>query len=143
MLVDIEKYVIQGRMDSASIYPLLKHDYSDQPIYKKDLYNAVYQFSAAKYLSDTLYINKEFLAIPWIHKRFTTGAQSTQRIESINRHIHDKVDQVTSLYDLLLNIKDHVRNEEHFKYFELERNAIPTIDMPMLNTRFLVLWIMS
>ena len=31
-------------MDSASIYPLLKHDYSDQPIYKKDLYNAVYQF---------------------------------------------------------------------------------------------------
>jgi len=44
MLVDIEKYMIQGRMDSASIYPLLKHDYSDQPIYKKDLYNTVYQF---------------------------------------------------------------------------------------------------
>ena len=43
MLADIEKYVIQGRMDSASIYSLLKHDYSDQPIYKKDLYNAVYQ----------------------------------------------------------------------------------------------------
>ncbi|CAB4386127.1 unnamed protein product [Rhizophagus irregularis] len=74
--------------------------------------------------------------VPWIHKRFTTGAQSTQRIELINRHIHDKVDQATSLYDLLLNIKDHVRNEEHFKYFELERNAIPTICMPMLNTRF-------
>lgn len=290
MLVDIEKYVIQGRMDSASIYPLLKHDYPNQPIYKKDLYNAVYQFrqknnpgdtdasqmleqlmqwkdsnplwivklrldpvsrklksllwmsptqkelynkyndvtiidttyntnrfqmmlciiavvdnnyksrivataiiddetlntyrwlfdailtetgispgviftdsdpsmiqsikeiyvntkhllcifhidlnlrkklkgklgnkfeefrhkfyicrnslcedlfelrwnqlidqypAAAKYLSDTLYINKESWAIPWIHKRFTTGAQSTQRIESINRHIHDKVD---------------------------------------------------
>ncbi|CAB4485613.1 unnamed protein product [Rhizophagus irregularis] len=252
MLVDIEKYVIQGQMDSASIYPLLKHDYPDQPIYKKDLYNAVYQFrkknnpgdtdasqmlellmqwkdsnplwivklrldpvsrklksllwmsptqkelynkyndvtiidttyntnrfqmmlciiavvdnnyksrifataiiddetlntyrwlfdailtetAAAKYLSDTLYINKESWAISWIHKRFTTGAQSTQRIESINRHIHDKVDQATSLYDLLLSIKDHVRNEEHFEYFEFERNAIPTIGMPMLNTRF-------
>ncbi|CAB4476460.1 unnamed protein product [Rhizophagus irregularis] len=92
--------------------------------------------AAAKYLSDTLYINKESWAIPWIHKRFTTGAQSTQRIESINRHIHDKVDRATSLYDLLLSIKDHVRNEEHFEYFELERNAIPTIGMPMLNTRF-------
>ncbi|PKY23873.1 hypothetical protein RhiirB3_438224 [Rhizophagus irregularis] len=215
-------------MDSASIYPLLKHDYSDQPIYKKDLYNAkdsnllwivklwldpvsrklksllwilptqkelynkynnvtiidttyntnrfqmmlciiaivdnnyksrivataiidnetlntyrwlfntiLTEIAAAKYLSDTLYINKESWAISWIHKRFTTGAQSTQRIESINRHIHDKVDRATSLYDLLLNIKDHVRNEEHFEYFELERNAIPTIDMPMLNTRFL------
>ncbi|CAB4407633.1 unnamed protein product [Rhizophagus irregularis] len=78
----------------------------------------------------------ESWAIPWIHKRFTTGAQSTQRIESINRHIHDKVDRATSLYDLLLSIKDHVRNEEHFEYFELERNAIPTIGMPMLNTRF-------
>ncbi|CAB4409131.1 unnamed protein product [Rhizophagus irregularis] len=44
MLVDIKKYVIQGQMDSSSIYPLLKHDYPDQFIYKKDLYNAVYQF---------------------------------------------------------------------------------------------------
>ncbi|CAB5310816.1 unnamed protein product [Rhizophagus irregularis] len=45
MLVDIKKYVIQGRINSSSIYPLLKHDYPDQPIYnKKDLYNAVYQF---------------------------------------------------------------------------------------------------
>jgi len=44
MLADIEKYVIKGRMDSVSIYPLLKHDYPDQPIHKKDLYNAVYQF---------------------------------------------------------------------------------------------------
>jgi len=87
-------------------------------------------------LSDTLYINKESWAIPWIHKRFTTRAQSTQRIESINRHIHDKVDRVTSLRDLLLSIKDYVRNEEHLENFELERNAIPTIGMPMLNTRF-------
>jgi hypothetical protein len=92
--------------------------------------------AAAKYLSDTLYINKESWAIPWIRKRFTTGAQSTQRIESINRHIHDKVDRSTSLCDLLLSIKDHVRNEEHLENFELERNAIPTIGMPMLNTRF-------
>jgi len=44
MLTDIEKYVIQGRMDSMSIYPILKHDYPNQPIYKRDLYNAVYQF---------------------------------------------------------------------------------------------------
>ena len=44
MLDDIKKYVIQGRIDSGSIYPLLKYDYPNQPIYKKDLYNAVYQF---------------------------------------------------------------------------------------------------
>ena len=44
MLANIEKYVIQGRMDSMSIYPILKHDYPNQPIYKRDLYNAVYQF---------------------------------------------------------------------------------------------------
>jgi MULE transposase domain/FAR1 DNA-binding domain len=334
MLVDIEKYVIQGRMDSASIYPLLKHDFPDQPIYKKDLYNAVYQFrqknnpgntdasqmlqqllewkdleplwivkprlepfsrklnslfwmspiqrelyskyndvvildttyntnrfqlmlcvitvidnnyktrivgcaiiedetlntyrwildtlltdtgvypgviftdsdpsmiqsikeiypdtqhllcifhidlnlrkklkgklgnkfeefrhkfytcrnslcedlfelrwnqlieqysAATKYLTDTLYINKESWAIPWIRKRFTTGAQSTQRIESINRHIHDKVDRATSLCDLLHSIKDHVKNEEYLEKFEIERNALPKIGMPMLNTRF-------
>src|SRR4051794_3747122 len=44
MLADIEKYVVQGRMDSMSIYPILKHDYPNQLIYKRDLYNAVYQF---------------------------------------------------------------------------------------------------
>src|SRR5207245_9299726 len=44
MLADIEKYVTQGRMDSGSIFPLLKHDYPNQPIHKKDLYNTVYQF---------------------------------------------------------------------------------------------------
>ncbi|CAB5389042.1 unnamed protein product [Rhizophagus irregularis] len=44
MLEDIEKYVNQGRIDSGSIYPLLRHDYPDQPIHKKDLYNAIYQF---------------------------------------------------------------------------------------------------
>ncbi|CAB4392200.1 unnamed protein product [Rhizophagus irregularis] len=53
MLVDIEKYVIQDQMDSASIYPLLKHDYSDQPIYKKDLYNTVYQFRQKNNPGDT------------------------------------------------------------------------------------------
>ena len=44
MLADIEKYAVQERMDSEFIYSLLKHDYPDQPIYKKDLYNAIYQF---------------------------------------------------------------------------------------------------
>ncbi|CAG8827193.1 2734_t:CDS:2, partial [Cetraspora pellucida] len=40
MLSDIEKYVIQGWMDSGSIYPLFKHDYPNNSIFKKDLYNA-------------------------------------------------------------------------------------------------------
>lgn len=31
-------------MDFESIYPLLMHDYSDHIIFKKDLYNIVYQF---------------------------------------------------------------------------------------------------
>ena len=76
--------------------------------------------AAVKYLSDTLYVNKESWAIPWIHKWFTTGVQSIQRIESINKHVHNKVDQITSLCNLLLSIKDHVRNEEHLEIFESE-----------------------
>ena len=41
---DIEKYVIQGRIDSRFIYLLLKYNYLNHTIFKKDLYNAVYQF---------------------------------------------------------------------------------------------------
>ena len=50
---DIEKYVIQGRMDSGSIYPLLKHDYPNHTIFKKDLYNAIYQFRLKNNPSDS------------------------------------------------------------------------------------------
>ncbi|EXX71730.1 hypothetical protein RirG_075760 [Rhizophagus irregularis DAOM 197198w] len=61
---------------------------------------------------------------------------STQRIESINKQIHDKVDRSTSLCNLVININDYVKCEEHFEKFEIERNALPTIGLPMLHNRF-------
>ncbi|CAB5351384.1 unnamed protein product [Rhizophagus irregularis] len=67
---------------------------------------------------------------------YTNNSQSTQRIESINKHIHDKVDRATSLCDLLHSIKDYVKNEEYLEKFEIEQNALPKVGMPMLNTRF-------
>ncbi|CAB4444471.1 unnamed protein product [Rhizophagus irregularis] len=79
---------------------------------------------------------KNSWAVPWIRNRFTAGAQSTQRIESINSHMHGKVDHFTSLCNLLVSINDHVKNDEHFEQFEIERDALPTVGMPMLNTRF-------
>ena len=63
-------------------------------------------------------------------------AQSTQRIELINKYIHDKLDRTTSLCDLLYSIKDYVKNDEHLEKFEIEQNALPTIGMPMLSSRF-------
>ncbi|CAB4438468.1 unnamed protein product [Rhizophagus irregularis] len=85
-------------------------------------------------MSDTLYVNKESWAISWIHNQFTCDAQSTQRIESINNQIHDKIDRSTSLCDLVININDYVKCEEHFEKFEIERNALPTVGLPMLHT---------
>ena len=38
MLVNIEKYIIQGWIDLGSIFLLLRYDYPDQPICKRDLY---------------------------------------------------------------------------------------------------------
>ena len=36
----------------------------------------------------------------------------------------------------MVSINDHIKNDEHLEKFEVERNALPTIGMPMLNTRF-------
>jgi hypothetical protein len=47
----------------------------------------------------------------------------------INKFIHDKVDQATLLYDLLLNIKDYIKNKEFHKKFEIEKNGIPKIGL--------------
>ncbi|GET51797.1 protein FAR1-RELATED SEQUENCE 11 isoform X2 [Rhizophagus irregularis DAOM 181602=DAOM 197198] len=83
---------------------------------------------AVKYLTDTLYSTKNSWAVPWIRNRFTASAQSTQRIESINSHMHGKVDRSTSLCNLLVSINDHVKNDEHFEQFEIERDALPTVE---------------
>ena len=50
--------------------------------------------------------------------------------------MHGKVDHSTSLCNLLVSINDHVKNDEHFEQFKIERDALPTVGMPMLNTRF-------
>ncbi|CAB5387382.1 unnamed protein product [Rhizophagus irregularis] len=65
------------------------------------------------------------------------SAQNTQQIESINKHVHNKVNYFTSLYNLLISINDHINNDKHLKKFEVERNnVLLTINLPMLNTRF-------
>ena len=62
--------------------------------------------------------------------------QSTQRIESINKQIHDKVDCSTSLCDLVVNINNYVKGEKHFENFEIEYNALPTVGLLTLHKRF-------
>jgi len=91
---------------------------------------------STKYMVETLYINKESWTTPWIHNQFTASAQSTQRIESINKQIHDKVDRSTFLCDLVVKINNYVKGKEHFEKFEIERNALPNVGLLMLCSRF-------
>ena len=91
---------------------------------------------SAKYMTETLYVSKESWAVPWIRNQFTAGVQNTQRIESINKQIHNKVDHSTSLCNLVVNINDYVKGEEHFENFEIERNALSTVELLTLHKRF-------
>ena len=50
--------------------------------------------------------------------------------------MHDKVDHSTSLCNLLISINNCVKNNEYLEKFEVEQNALPTISLLMLNTRF-------
>ncbi|CAG8805636.1 8808_t:CDS:2, partial [Cetraspora pellucida] len=59
-----------------------------------------------------------------------------QRIESINKLIHDKVNWATSLCDLLATIDSCVKNEEQFEKFEIEHNVLPRVGLSSLNNRF-------
>lgn len=91
--------------------------------------------TVTKYLN-TLYCSKESWATPWINKIFTAGAQSTQRIESINMQIHQKVDRATSLCNLLTSLNNYVDQEEHLMNFEIQRNILPTTGLPLLSNQF-------
>ncbi|CAG8837937.1 19275_t:CDS:1, partial [Cetraspora pellucida] len=90
----------------------------------------------AKYMLETLYTNKKSWGLPWVRNQFTASVQSTQRIESINKLIYDKVDRATSLCDLLATIDSCVKNEEQFEKFEIEYNILPRVRLPSLNNRF-------
>ncbi|CAB4395787.1 unnamed protein product [Rhizophagus irregularis] len=72
------------------------------------------------------------MAISWICNQFTGGVQSTQRIKSINKQIHNKVNQST-LCDLMVNINGCVKEEE---LFEIE----PTIGCQCCVTDYLDRW---
>ncbi|CAB4411996.1 unnamed protein product [Rhizophagus irregularis] len=137
MLADIEKYVIKGRIDSFR----QKHNPGDEDAPQMlqrlmDWKNLEPLWVVKTRLDPISRSTKNSWAVPWIRNRFTAGAQSTQQIESINSHVHGKVDRSTSLCNLLVSINDHVKNDEHFEQFEIERDALPTVGMPMLNTRF-------
>ncbi|CAG8733739.1 27147_t:CDS:2, partial [Racocetra persica] len=53
MLANIKKYMIQGRLNSASIYLLIKYDYALYPLNKQDLYNAIYDVYRNNNLGDS------------------------------------------------------------------------------------------
>ncbi|CAG8827425.1 22111_t:CDS:2, partial [Cetraspora pellucida] len=92
--------------------------------------------TVTKYLTDTLYCTKESWAVPWIYEQFTGRIQSMQRVEFINMHIHKKVDHATSLYNLLINLKNYESQEEHLIKFEIQHNMLPFVGLPMLNSCF-------
>ncbi|CAG8800217.1 19315_t:CDS:2 [Cetraspora pellucida] len=58
----------------------------------------------AKYMSETLYVNKKSWGISWICNQFTA-----------------------------VNINNYVKNEKHFEKFKVEHSALPTVGLPTLN----------
>ena len=38
--------------------------------------------------------------------------------------------------DLVVNINDYIKGEEHFENFEIECNTLPTVGLPILHKRF-------
>ncbi|GBC41871.2 hypothetical protein GLOIN_2v1790132 [Rhizophagus irregularis DAOM 181602=DAOM 197198] len=42
--------------------------------------------------------------------------------------MHGKVDRSTLLCNRLVSINDHVKNDKHFEQFEIERDALPTVE---------------
>jgi len=50
--------------------------------------------------------------------------------------VHNKVDHSILLYNLLVSINDHVKNDKHLEKFRVKWNTLPTIGLLMLNIRF-------
>lgn len=71
-------------------------------------------------------------AVCYITNQFTAGANSTQRVESLNRVIHDCVKANSSLVNLFKEIQDIFNKKTEYVRMEEYKNQIPTIGLAII-----------
>ncbi|CAG8817791.1 23134_t:CDS:2, partial [Gigaspora margarita] len=75
-------------------------------------------------------------AVCYINNQFTAGANSTQRVESLNRKIHTCVGSNSSLLELVKEIQDVLDKESNYMRMKEYENEIPKVGLATVPKTF-------
>ncbi|CAG8657662.1 7577_t:CDS:1, partial [Racocetra fulgida] len=75
-------------------------------------------------------------AICYINNQFTAGANSTQRVESFNRKIHDSVKANSSLMTLVKKIQDLLDQESEYTCVKEYRSQVLMVRLATIPKTF-------
>ncbi|CAG8743116.1 7626_t:CDS:2, partial [Racocetra fulgida] len=92
--------------------------------------------SISGYIKRQLDPFKHKWAICYTNNQFTAGANSTQRVESFNRKIHDCVRSSSSLLELTKEIQDLLDKEAEYVRVEEYKEQIPMIGLPTISKTY-------
>ena len=97
-----------------------------------------------KYSFVSSYLNRQLdplktkWAVCYINIQFTAGANSTQRVESFNKKIHDSVKSNSSLLTLVKEIQQLLDNEANYARIQEYKDEIPNIGRENITKRFFI-----
>jgi hypothetical protein len=95
-----------------------------------------------KYPTISSYLNRQLdpLKIKWtacyINIQFTAGANSTQRVESLNKKVHDSVKSSSSLLTLVKEIQQLLDDEVDYVRVQEYKDEIPSVGLENITKRY-------
>ncbi|CAB5327135.1 unnamed protein product [Rhizophagus irregularis] len=106
------------------------------------IFESRWQNLKEKYSSVSGYLNRQLdplktkWAVCYINIQFTAGANSTQRVESLNKKVHDSVNSCSSLLTLVKEIQQLLDNEANYIRIQEYKDEIPSIGLENVAQRY-------
>ena len=95
-----------------------------------------------KYLAASGNLNRQLdplktkWAVCYINIQFTAGANSTQRVESLNKKVHDSVKSSSSLLTLVKEIQQLLDDEANYVRIQEYKDEIPSVGLENVTKRY-------
>ncbi|CAG8829603.1 18319_t:CDS:2, partial [Gigaspora margarita] len=138
---DLMRHLYSHRTEDSRWFVEAKFEKDEHRLFPSNFENQ-WESLKAKYTSISSYIKWQLdpfrhkWAICYTNNQFTTSANSTQWVESLNCKIHDRVRSSSSLLNLTKEIQELFDKESEFAKIEEYKEQIPTIGLPTITKTY-------
>ncbi|CAG8838814.1 33622_t:CDS:2, partial [Gigaspora margarita] len=133
---------LRSKMNAVQFNEFLKDFYACRNTMVIDIFESKFESIKSKYTVAASYINRQLepskmkWAVCYINNQFTAGVNSTQRVESFNRKIHDSIKANSSLITLVKEIQDLLNQESEYACVEEYKHQVPMVGLATISKTF-------